>query len=138
MGAKFYKELNKVKQLCAHMGISIKEMRSKPVWLWKDSTVYTIQQCHISLKEPYRPYTSRILYRIQNSFFLGEEGGAYLKGGAYYKFRALGGALIRSGALIWSWALIRAFTVSSSKHKRIVHVHGLMRQSKNVYLPFSW
>ena len=31
--------------------------------------------------------------------FLGEEGGAYLKGGTYYKFWALGGALIRSGCL---------------------------------------
>ena len=33
LGAKFYEELNKVKQLCAHMDISIKEMRSKPVRL---------------------------------------------------------------------------------------------------------
>ena len=34
LGAKFYEELNnKVKQLCAHMNISIKEMRSKPVRL---------------------------------------------------------------------------------------------------------
>ena len=30
LGAKFYKELNKVKPLCAHMDISIKEMRSNP------------------------------------------------------------------------------------------------------------
>ena len=33
LGAKFYEELNKVKQLCANMDISIKEMRSKPVRL---------------------------------------------------------------------------------------------------------
>ena len=33
LGAKFYEELNKVKQLCANMNISIKEMRSKPVRL---------------------------------------------------------------------------------------------------------
>ena len=31
--APFNKELNKVKQVCAHMDISIKEMRSKPVRL---------------------------------------------------------------------------------------------------------
>ena len=31
--AKFYEDLNKVKQLCANMDISIKEMRSKPVRL---------------------------------------------------------------------------------------------------------
>ena len=33
LGSKFYEELNKVKQLRAHMDISIKEMRSKPVRL---------------------------------------------------------------------------------------------------------
>ena len=33
LGAKFYEEFNTVKQLCAHMDISIKEMRSKPVRL---------------------------------------------------------------------------------------------------------
>ena len=33
LGAKLYEEVNKVKQLCAHMDISIKEMRSKPVRL---------------------------------------------------------------------------------------------------------
>ena len=34
LGAKFYEELNnKVKQLCAHTNISIKEMKSKPVRL---------------------------------------------------------------------------------------------------------
>ena len=41
LGSKFYEELNKVKQPRAHMDISIKEMRSKPVRL-KDITVYTI------------------------------------------------------------------------------------------------
>ena len=30
LGAKFYEERNKVKQLCADMDISIKEMRTKP------------------------------------------------------------------------------------------------------------
>ena len=107
LGAKFYEELNKVKQLCAHMDFSIKEMRSKSVRLWKDITVC----CHISLKEPYRPYTSRISYGVPKLIFSRRRGGAYLKGGAYYKFWALGGALIRSGAVVWSWALIRAFTV---------------------------
>jgi len=33
LGGKLYEELIKVKQLCAQMGISIKEMRSKPVRL---------------------------------------------------------------------------------------------------------
>ena len=33
LGAKFYEELNKVKQLCANMDFSIKEMRSKPLRL---------------------------------------------------------------------------------------------------------
>ena len=33
LGAKFYEEVNKVKQLCAQMDIPIKEMRSKPVRL---------------------------------------------------------------------------------------------------------
>ena len=33
LGATFYEELSKVKQLCAHLDISIKEMRSKPVRL---------------------------------------------------------------------------------------------------------
>ena len=33
LGATFYEELNKVKQLCANMDISIKEMRNKPVRL---------------------------------------------------------------------------------------------------------
>ena len=45
LGAKFYEELNKVKQLCSHMNISVKEMRvmrSKPVRLCKEITVYTI------------------------------------------------------------------------------------------------
>ena len=97
LGAKFYEELNKVKQLCANMDLSIKEMRSKPVRLWKD--IMFILQCHILLKEPYRPY--RLVYRTEyrNSYFLGGGRGAYLKGGAYYKFWALGGVLIRSGRL---------------------------------------
>ena len=43
LGAKFYEELNKVKQLCAHMDISIKEMRSKPVRLWKDILLFVEQ-----------------------------------------------------------------------------------------------
>ena len=30
LGANFYEELNEVKHLCAHMYISIEEMRSKP------------------------------------------------------------------------------------------------------------
>ena len=91
------------------MDISVKEMKSKLVRLWKDIMFI---QCRISLKGPYRPYTSRISYRVPKHIFFSGERGAYLKGGgAYYKFWALGGALNRNGALIWSWALIRAYTV---------------------------
>ena len=72
--------------------------------------LYYLTMSHI--KKPYRPYASRISYRVPKLIFSRESGGgAYLKGGAYYKFWALRGALTRSGALSWSWALIRAFTL---------------------------
>ena len=64
MGAKFYEELNKEKQLCAHMDISIKEMGSKPVRLSKD------------IRD-----RKRLVYRTEyrNSFFSrGRGGGAAL------------------------------------------------------------
>ena len=42
MGAKFYKELNKVKHLCAHMDIFNEEMQSKPVRLLGTLILYLI------------------------------------------------------------------------------------------------
>ena len=54
--------------------------------------VYTISQCHISWKEPYRLYTSRISYRVPKFlFFLRGMRGWGGGGGTYYKFWALGG-----------------------------------------------
>ena len=43
---------------------------------------YTIEQCQISLKEPYRPYTSRILHRVPKlDFSKGKSGGCSFEGG---------------------------------------------------------
>ena len=95
------------------MDIYIKEMRSKPLRLWKDIMVILFNNVTFHLKN--RLDRMRLVYctEYRKSFFLGGMGGgdAHWKGGAYYKFWALGGALIRSGALIGSRALIRAFTV---------------------------
>ena len=83
LGAKFYDEvINKVRHLCAHMDISIEEIRSKLVRLWRPLILY-YYKCHIYLK-----YRIRVVYRTEYEprFFSGEGGGAYLKGGAYSKF----------------------------------------------------
>ena len=74
--------------MCSHGYLYKGNEKQTPATL-KGHYVYTILQCHISLKEPFRPYTSRIFYGVPKIvFFLGE-----------------------GGALIGSWALIQAFTV---------------------------
>ena len=74
LGAKFYEELNKVKQLCAHMDIFTKEMRSKPA-----RAPLKGHYC-LYLKEPYRPYTSHtcISYRVPKLIFSRGMGGGPL------------------------------------------------------------
>ena len=82
------------------MDISIKEMRSKPVWLWKD-IIFILFNNQISLKELYRPYTSRIYVppSTETRFFLGKGGGALFEGGRLLQILTLGkGANLKLGA----------------------------------------
>ena len=83
----------KVKHLCAHIDISIEEMRPKARTTLKTVNFVLLRMSH-SLKVP---YTSPISYRVLNlAFFLGGEGkrlfqilslrrGANSKRGAYLK-----------------------------------------------------
>ena len=52
---------------------------------------YTILQCHISLKEPYKPYTSRISYRVwpKLMLFSGDGGGRLFEGGRLLQILSL-------------------------------------------------
>ena len=98
LGAKFYVELNKVKQLCVNMDISIKEMRSKPVRLGKDIMFILFNNVKLPSTETH--------------FFSRGRGRVLILRRRLLQILSLRRGANSKQALISSWALIRTFTAS--------------------------